>query len=144
MQALLDLRARLIYMQTTGGVAALKATIKDPSVQAQIEDKVIEQLKRGERGDGSKLPNYSPVSVAKFNKPAGPIRLFDEGNYYRGHIVEVDDKGFEVQNIDSKAEMLAVKYGDEIKELQDRSMEELKEDVILPNFIPRFLKQFFA
>lgn len=144
MKALLDLRARLIYMQVTGGVQALKATIQDPLVRSQIEDKIAEQLQRGERGDGSKLPNYSPVSVARFGKPAGPIRLLDQGDFYRGVTVYADDYGMVIVDTDEKTPMLTEKYGDEILELQDRSLEELKEDVILPNFIPRFLKLFRA
>jgi len=47
-----------------------------------------EQLQKGTRSDGTTLPNYSETSVKVFNKPPGPIRLFDSGNFYLSFTIE--------------------------------------------------------
>lgn len=98
----------------------------------QIEDKIVEQLKRGERGDGSSLPNYSPRSVAVFSKPFGPIKLFDTGDFYFGVHAEVTDTQVTINDTDYKEEMLVTRYRESILELQERSIDELKQDVLIP------------
>src|SRR5882672_2601624 len=89
---------------TISKLQTLKDSLPDIATQIvndsapQIEDKIIFQLRQGLKGDGSYLPNYSPVSVAKFGKPFGPIRLFETGDYYQGlkakafgSVLEIDD-----------------------------------------------------
>lgn len=114
-----------------GGIIQL---LQDTFIEAapQIEDKVTEQLSRGERGDGSKLPDYSPVSVAYYGKPAGPIKLFDKGDYYAGVTVRVDREGYQIDDTDWKRDKLAFEYGDDILDLQKQSFRELKKDAIIP------------
>lgn len=139
MQVLINLRNKVSALNTQI-FALLVDTLNDSTVKAQVEDKIGEQLQRGERGDNQKLRNYSPVSVAKFGKPAGPIRLFDTGDFYQRVTVEVFPDGIVITDTDSKTEMLVDEYGKEIIELQERSIEELQEDVFLPNLQARVIK----
>jgi hypothetical protein len=139
LQPIVDLRNRLIALNVQIFLLLMEV-YNDPLVKAQIEDKIIEQLSRGERGDGSKMPYYSPVSVAKFNKPAGPIKLFDQGGFYRGVTVEVTREGIIIYDTDDKSEMLEIRYGSEILELQEGSIDELNRDVIIPALRARILE----
>ncbi len=140
MQAIVALRSRFELLRLSAAIDLLRSIVNDPLVKAQIEDKVTEQLARGERGDGTKLPNYSPVSVAKFGKPAGPIRLFDQGDFYQGVHVEADAQGIAIDDTDWKTPKLTEIYGDEILTLQERSISELNEDVLIPIFREGVLK----
>src|SRR5688572_17420265 len=101
-------------------------------ISSAVEDKVIEQLARGERGDGSKLPNYSPVSVRVFGKTPGPMNLHDRGPFWNGVILEVHDAGVEVVGRDSKTEMLQLRYGDDIIELQEGSKDDIEQEHLKP------------
>lgn len=42
-----------------------------------------EQLEKGERSDGSHLPDYSKTSVEMYGKTPGPIKLYDTGEFYK-------------------------------------------------------------
>lgn len=134
------MRSRFQALRLSAAIELLRSIVNDPTVKAQIEDKITEQLSRGERGDGSKLPNYSPVSVAKYGKPAGAIRLFDQGDFYRGVTVEADAQGMTIDDTDWKTPKLTERYGDEILQLQDRSREELNDDVLIPTLREGVLK----
>jgi hypothetical protein len=96
-----------------------------------IEDLLGEQLQRGERGDGTILPNYSPVSVHVYGKPAGPIRLFETGAFYRGMTLEVTAKDFEIKDTDSKTAKLTNTYGDAILLLSPKSIGVLVDDYLV-------------
>ena len=54
----------------------------DNQILFQIAEYNREQLRQGERSDGSELPDYSPTSVNVYGKEAGPIKLFDTGYFY--------------------------------------------------------------
>jgi len=101
----------------------------------QIEDKIIFQLRQGLKGDGSYLPNYSPVSVAKFGKPFGPIRLYETGDYYQGLKAKAFGNVLEIDDTDWKDAKLTQIYGPEIKALTDQSLSELQEEVFLPGLL---------
>ena len=129
MNAISELKARIEAIKKD-----LVFSLVDAYTEAApaIEDKVAEQLQRGERADNVVLPNYSLRSVAQFGKPAGPIRLFDTGDFYEGirAIPEVD--GLLIEGFDSKTGLLQDRYGLEIIGLQERSIAELNEEVIAP------------
>lgn len=91
---------------------------------AFIEDLNREQLSQGERSDGSILPPYAPVSVA-MGKPPGPIRLFDEGDFYEGINLSVFDDKMVFTGEDEKTPMLIERYGQMILGLSDESIETL-------------------
>ena len=96
-----------------------------------IEDLLGAQLQRGEKGDGSKLPDYSETSVHKFGKPAGPIRLYDTGAFYKGMTLEVTAKDFEIIDTDSKTGKLTERFGDNILQLNDKSLNILVDDYLV-------------
>jgi len=98
----------------------------------QIEDKIIFQLRQGLKGDGTHLRNYSPVSVAKFGKPFGPIKLYETGDYYQGLKAKAFGSVLEIDDTDWKDAKLTTIYGPEIKALTDQSVQELQEEVWLP------------
>jgi hypothetical protein len=107
-----------------------------------IEDKITEQLSRGERGDGELLPEYSPTSVFKYGKPPGPMILKDQGDFWQAVTVEVDDTGFRIVNNDWKAPKLALTYGREIIEIQTGSFTEIKSDILTPVILSNINRVF--
>ena len=110
----------------------------------QIEDKIIFQLRQGLKGDGSYLPNYSPVSVAKFGKPFGPIKLYETGDYYQGLKAKAFGNVLEIDDTDWKDPMLTLRYGDSIKALTDQSLSELQEEEFIPRMIDEVNKLLSA
>lgn len=102
---------------------------------AQIEDKIIFQLRQGLKGDGSYLPNYSPVSVAKFGKPFGPIKLYETGDFYQGLKASAFGSVLEIDDTDWKDAKLTAIYGPEIKALTDQSVQELQDEAWLPDML---------
>ena len=95
-----------------------------------VEDLNIEQLERGQRPDGSTLPNYSPVSVRIFGKRPGPMTMRNEGDYHRGITLVVSDTGVDLQGRDIKSEMLELRYG-ELLGLQEESKQLLEEGYLI-------------
>lgn len=87
-----------------------------------------DQLKIGMRADGSFLPPYSPVSVSKFGKNPGIIKLYDTGAFYDGIKPEFDKASFDIKDTDNKTDMLQDRYGDNILGLSDYSIGELAQD----------------
>lgn len=49
-----------------------------------------DQLWQGKDAKENDLPEYSNRSVEVFGKPAGPWRLFETGDFYRGFFVKID------------------------------------------------------
>lgn len=100
---------------------------------------ITDQLWSGELGDGSKMPPYSDRSVQQFNKPAGPWRLYNEGDYYKGIFIKALRFPVIFDNRDSKtgkiADMLASKGGnpDEILTVQKQNLNDLARNHILPD-----------
>lgn len=119
-------------------LTAIKDSLPDIAIKViqeaapQIEDKNIAQLQKGQRSDGSSLPNYSPTSVAKFGKPFGPIKLYDTGDFYRGIKLEVGPDKLTMDDTDWKTPKLTERFGDNILGLSDQSISELKDEVLLP------------
>lgn len=99
-----------------------------------------DQLWQGERADGTNLPDYSRASVAVFGKPAGPIRLFDEGDFYRGFIFQTPNFPLSFTSIDEKTDELELRYGSEIFGLNAENKKELAKVYILPELKKKFLQ----
>jgi hypothetical protein len=97
-----------------------------------IEELNISQLQQGERSDGSSLPDYSPRSVKVFHKPAGPMKLFDTGAFYRGITARINPHTVEMVGEDSKTKKLQTSYGVGILGLSDQSITELQDFILLP------------
>jgi hypothetical protein len=96
-----------------------------------------QQLWQGERADGSSMPDYSWVSVNYFNKPEGPIRLFDTGDFYKGFIFATKSSKIEfpiyITSTDSKTGDLSQRYGSEIFGFNQENMAGFAKVFVLPS-----------
>lgn len=91
-----------------------------------------EQLDKGLRRDGSELPHYSPVSVAKFGKRPGPMNLKQTGAF-RGKItVKANPTFAEIISTDPKTGMLEAKYELTIVGIPDDRIDEFILEYFLP------------
>lgn len=91
------------------------------SMTAAMEDTASEaveqqrgQLAQGLMSDDNYLPDYSFRSVFQYNKPPGPIRLYDTGDFYRGMLLDVRQDIFILESADPKSTMLQNRYGGNI------------------------------
>lgn len=114
------------------------------NLKTLVEDLNIEQLDRGERADGSSLPNYSPVSVMVFGKRPGPMNLHDKGDFWRGITLVVSDEGIDLQGRDLKTEMLQLRYGDDILGLQEQNKEKIEQDYLKEELEADQLPKYFG
>ena len=104
-----------------------------------ISDLNRRQLRRGEKGDGTDMPNYVPGS--KQPSAPGKITLFETGDFYEGIEPLFDDEGnFENISIDVKTPFLVANFGEEILDLTKESEQELRK-VLIPNIIKRINEQ---
>ena len=94
----------------------------------ELEDFNTFQLQDGMRIDGTILPDYSPISVAA-GKPAGPIRLFDEGDFYEGITVFVGRSDFHFEGLDEKTEMLEERHG-EVVGLTEENIDRIPDEFL--------------
>lgn len=62
-----------------------------PETQEAIAETQREQLRKGERPDGSNFDNYSRVSQDLFDKPNSPITWYDDGEFYDSIGTTVED-----------------------------------------------------
>lgn len=81
------------------------------------EDQQRQQLSQGLRGDDTVMPDYSPTSVKVFGKPEGPIKLYDQGDFYKGIQLSVRGDIFNITSTDMKTTMLENHYGIDILRL---------------------------
>jgi len=102
-----------------------------------IEDINISQLQNGERADGTTLPDYSHVSVSKYGKPPGPIKLFDTGAFYRGITTKIFTDRFEMIGTDSKTNMLQKTYGKDITGISDSNLVVIQDTIVNPGMIEK-------
>jgi hypothetical protein len=86
------------------------------------------------------MPDYSPVSVELYGKPDGPIRLYDEGDFYRGFFVQADNFPVILGSRDSKSEMLKNEFGKEIFGLTKENTRELSQ-VYLKRDLQEYYRQ---
>lgn len=113
-------------------------------IASAVEDEVIRQLQAGQRGDGTYLPDYSPVSVEVFGKHPGPMTLEDTGAFYRGIMLEVVEAGIRIYGKDIKTDMLELHYGEEILDLSEESLENLRRDYVIELLQEKILKYLAA
>jgi len=76
------------------------------------------------------MPPYSDASVTIFGKPSGAIRLFDEGDFYRGFYLTTKKFPFIVFSKDDKTDMLVDEYTEDIFGFTPDSRSKIKEIII--------------
>lgn len=89
-----------------------------------------DQLRQGQTSNAASLPPYSNVSVNKFGKTAGPIKLYDTGDFYKGIKPEFAQTSFTIEDSDFKTDMLKDRYGDDILGLTQENIGELAQDAL--------------
>jgi hypothetical protein len=101
-----------------------------------------DQLFQGQETTGALLPPYSRRSVEVFGKPAGPIRLFEIGDFYRGFFVKVDKFPVVFSSKDKKTEKLTKAFGqDEIFGLNKENLSDFSASYVLPD-LQDFVRSF--
>ena len=89
-----------------------------------------EQLIHGKRADGTRMPNYSRASVVVYGKPAGPIMLYDTGNFQGSFKLDVGSEALQILADDPND--LEGRYGEEIYGLDKTNQEYYNQDIFLP------------
>lgn len=107
----------------------------------ELEERLVQyntdQLFAGKRADGTFLPDYSERSVF-LGKPEGPIRLYDEGDFYRGfYVVRTGSFPIILSSTDEKTFELITRYGEEIFGLDKESLEEFSTIYLLETLIEK-------
>jgi len=102
-----------------------------------LADLNAEQINKGLRSDGSEMPLYSLRSVIQYNKPFGPIRLRDKGNWQAGLTVLVQGDTLTFFSTDAKDLMLNKRYGSEIEGLSPKYQNEAIREKIQPVFMSK-------
>lgn len=83
-----------------------------------------EQLLRGEKSDGSEMPNY--VEDSKQPQAPGKVVLFETGDFHRGIEPILKEKNYFFDSEDGKADLMAHNYGAKIYGLTDESKKKLR------------------
>ena len=126
--AISELAERLVHIQED-----VNDMLRDSynEIAPILEDENIAQLQQGQRSDESILPNYSFTSVHLYGKPAGPIKLYETGDFYHRIKVTADEQGITVEGLDPKTEMLEFRYGPLIIGIMLSRLEQVKNDYIV-------------
>jgi len=111
--------------------------------EGAIVEMNLEQLREGQRSDGSTLPNYSIGSVQKFGKRPGPMTLEDTGAFYKGIRVRAGKTFAEIIGTDPKTGMLEALYDLTIIGLSEDNLERLKFEILVPGLIEKINAKYF-
>jgi hypothetical protein len=106
----------------------------DWEVKQSIADIQREQLRAGERPDGTNFDPYSDASVNFYGKPAGPIQWYDDGEFYDsiepvfteetielGQAITTGDNG-ETINLETD-------YNEQILGIQENNLQPIQEQI---------------
>lgn len=99
-------------LQSVNLPLSMQVAMEETANTAVSEQKL--QLQQGLRSDDTTLPEYSFRSVFQYGKPPGPIRLYDQGDFYRGFFFDVRQDIFILDSADDKTMMLKKRYGEDI------------------------------
>lgn len=108
-----------------------------------IEQMNREQLDRGERSDGSQLPDYSPVSVSKYGKRPGPMTLEKTGAFKSRITLKTHSNFAELIGLDPKTGMLEARYDLTIIGVNEENLERVKFEILLPGLQNKILAKYF-
>ena len=99
----------------------------------QMADLNREQLLNGDTARTGKMPDYSPISVSVYGKPAGPIRLYDTGAFHAS--IQVDVGGDSLEFIADDRYNLLERYGeDNVLGLNNTQQEYYNNEIFYPEF----------
>lgn len=105
MTTALEILAKLQKINVT---EAAQVSIRETNIEAVNAQQ--QQLAQGLKADGTYQDDYSARSVREFGKPPGPIKLFDQGGFYKGLKIEVVGDKFNINSTDEKNDYLDIKY----------------------------------
>lgn len=111
------------------------ASAGDESVLETVAELQREQLRRGERPDGTNFDDYSPASVNIFGKSPGPITWEDSGYFYKNIQALVKPDEIQILNEGTIDEItgqridLELKFDEIIIGLQNDSITELVQAI---------------
>ncbi len=111
------------------------ASAGDESVLEVVAELQREQLRRGERPDGTEYDYYSPVSQNVYGKPNSPIKWEDSGYFYK-HIqalvkpdeIEILNEGT-IDEVTGQRIDLELRFDEIIIGLQNDSIKELIQEI---------------
>ncbi len=83
---------------------SMQVAMEETANTAVSEQKL--QLQQGLRSDDTVTDDYSFRSVFQFGKPPGPIRWYDQGDFYRGILFDVRQDIFIIDSTDPKTTMI--------------------------------------
>ena len=133
MNPFLAIRDKLLNLSNV-----LETSVRDEMINHKdfIAELNRQQLMKGQKGDGSDMPNY----VANSKQPSAPgkITLFDKGDFHAGVDTLFGDEGFDLVGLDEKTWFLVKRYGN-ILNLTDESKQKLRER-LKPSLLKRILK----
>lgn len=124
----MDVLTYLLKIRGLNYEKLVKYVWNDKRVQQQIISlNIYSQLfERGVDSEGISLGDYSPVSVQKYGKPEGHIRLYDSGAFYESFKVVVIGINAEITANTKKEDVdLAEEYGEQIIGLTNESKKTL-------------------
>lgn len=125
---IIAIRQRLEKVDQFIRKTALPQVLKE--LKPIIEDLNIAQLQKGQRPDGTYLPDYSPRSVSVFGKTPGPMTMHETGAFYRGMNLIVENSEMKMTDTDPKTEMLEENYGP-LRGISKASLKTLKNDYLV-------------
>jgi hypothetical protein len=103
---------------------------------AFLEDANTEQLSQGKDSTGKELtPEYADLTRTLKEikgQPTDRVTLRDKGDFYTSIVAKLGGKQFEMVATDPKTDELQQKYGEEIVGLTESTLEEFRQDYVLP------------
>lgn len=145
MGKLLEISNRLKQLTAQRLESQVLVIIKDN--ETVLTSMNTDQLFQGQDAKGKSLPDYSPTSVQVFGKPAGPMRLFETGDFYRGFFVKADKFPVVFESSDRKtgkiADLLASKGEDpdDIYGINKDNLKDFNRSYVLPE-LGKFIRNF--
>lgn len=124
----MDILSYLRKVKNLNYDSLVKYVWNSKKVQQQIISlNIYSQLfDKGVDSEGVSLGDYSPVSVQKYGKPEGHIRLYDSGAFYESFKVVVVGINAEITANTQKEDVdLAEQYGEQIIGLNEDSKKTL-------------------
>jgi hypothetical protein len=112
--------------------------------EKDIEELNREQLMKGERSDGTKLPPYTPSYAKRKNKPLTPKTLKDKGDFQEEIFTTFFEKSFNVESNDWKSEFLESNWGKKIFGLSDKNKERLLHEKGVATEVINEVKKYYV